>query len=89
MRSTMKPSCTVMLCMMVGVGCTTTHYKKAADTEVYRIIAAKTPAVTNMPRDFSIERTVYGSLDDCAAYWLGTGHRRAAGLPDRKHQASP
>lgn len=38
-------------------GCTTAHYRKSADKEAASIIAQKSPAVPNMDRQFTIERT--------------------------------
>lgn len=50
----------VVLCVvatLVGTtGCTTTHYRKAADKETYGIIEQKSSAVPNMDPDFTIEK---------------------------------
>jgi hypothetical protein len=42
-------------------GCSTGHYQRSADQEVYEAIARKTPGVPNMDPEFSIADT--NSLD--------------------------
>lgn len=48
-----------VLCALVAAGifagCSTTHYKQSADTEVYNILAQKSPAVPGMVEDVDIE----------------------------------
>ncbi|HOZ46718.1 MAG TPA: TolC family protein [Candidatus Hydrogenedentes bacterium] len=41
--------------MAAAIGCSTTHYKEAADREVYGIIAEEGRQVVGMPETFSIE----------------------------------
>ena len=58
--------------LLVGIGliagCTTAHYRQSADKEVSQAIAAKTPAVPNMDRHFTIEQTNVLSLDDLPTF---------------------
>jgi len=46
------PGVVVCLC-----GCTAAHYRRSADKEAYKLIAQKTPLVTNMEPRFTIEQT--------------------------------
>jgi outer membrane protein TolC len=48
------------LCLLAG--CTAAHYRKSADKEAYRLIAEKTPLVTNMEPRFTIEQTNTANL---------------------------
>src|SRR5438445_3733094 len=52
-----------LLLVVVLAGCTASHYRKSADTEVYRAIQAKTPLVTDMDKKFTIEHTNVLSLE--------------------------
>lgn len=49
---------------LILAGCTASHYQRSADKEAYRVIAQKTPLVTNMPASFSIDQTNRLSLAD-------------------------
>jgi len=44
-------------------GCTTTHYRGAADRETYAIISEKAPLVPNMEPEFTIEQPELPALD--------------------------
>lgn len=44
-------------CAFILAGCTAAHYRRSADKETYRLIAQKTPLVTNMEPHFTIEQT--------------------------------
>jgi outer membrane protein TolC len=63
------------------IGCSTTHYKEAADQEVYQTISEKVPAVPGTVEDFDIEGR--GEIDleglpvnnDLNALFLGTPPR--------------
>lgn len=48
---------------MAMLGCSTAHYRAAADREVYGIIADKTPAVPGMDTEFSVDQTELPPLD--------------------------
>jgi hypothetical protein len=41
--------------LLIGSGCTASHYRKSADKEASKVIAAATPAVPNMDPNFTIE----------------------------------
>lgn len=49
---------------LVAAGCSTSHYRQSADKEVYRAIAQKSPAVTNMEANFTIEQTNVFRLEE-------------------------
>jgi len=50
--------------MALGLsGCTTSHYRKSADTEVYGAIKAKSSKVEDMDPNFTIEQTNVVSLE--------------------------
>ena len=49
---------------VTACGCTAKQYRRSADKEAYRAIAQKTPLVTNMTPQFSIEQTNVLRLDD-------------------------
>jgi outer membrane protein TolC len=49
--------------VVLWAGCSASHYRKSADTEAYKLIAEKTPLVTNMDPQFTIEQTNRLSLD--------------------------
>ena len=51
---------------LVLTGCTTNHYRKSADREVYRAIQEKTPRVRNMDPNFAIEQTNAVALEGLA-----------------------
>src|ERR1044071_945482 len=52
-----------LLLVIVLAGCTASHYRKSADTEVYRAIQGKSPLVTDMDPKFTIEQTNVLSLE--------------------------
>ena len=53
--------CALMLVILTG--CTTSHYRKSADRDIYRIIGQRTPEVPNMDSNFTIEQTNTVSLE--------------------------
>ena len=53
----------VLASFLVWAGCTTEHYRKSADKEVYGVIKQKTPLVKNMDERFTVEQTNQLSLD--------------------------
>ena len=48
---------TWIACALALAGCTAKHYRRSADKEAYRLIEQKTPLVTNMEPQFTIEQT--------------------------------
>ena len=54
----------VSLCLLLGIwgGCTSKHYAKRADKEVYRIIAQKEAAIFGRTNEFTID-TKYSGID--------------------------
>jgi len=48
-------------------GCSTAHYRRSADQDVYKLIVAKSPLVTNMDSRFTIEQTNVLTLDELPA----------------------
>ena len=52
-----------LLVVIVLAGCSTSHYRNSADTEVYRAIRGKTPLVSDMDPKFTIEQTNVPSLE--------------------------
>src|SRR5262249_3648275 len=52
-----------LLLVIVLAGCSTSHYRNSADTEVYRAIQGKTPLVSDMDRRFTIDYTNFLSLE--------------------------
>ncbi len=53
----------IVALLLICAGCSTNHYRKSADKEVARIIAEKSPYVTNMDPAFTIETTATNSLE--------------------------
>ena len=49
--------------LVILTGCTTSHYRKSADRDIYRIIGQRTPEVPNMDSNFTIEQTNTVSLE--------------------------
>ena len=45
----------VVLCLVLTTGCSTTRYREKADAEVYSILQAKSPAVPMLVADFQID----------------------------------
>ena len=45
----------VALALVLATGCSSSHFRKSADKEVYATIAQKTPLVPNMDPDYSLE----------------------------------
>lgn len=45
-------------------GCSTEYYRKSADQEAYKIIKARSPKVSNMETNFTIETNAIVALDD-------------------------
>lgn len=71
----------LLLFWLVLAGCTTSYYRKSADTEGYRLIQEKSPSVPNMDRAFTIEQTNAISLGglpvaDTVPEFLGTAGER-------------
>lgn len=71
----------LLLFWLVLAGCTTSYYRKSADTEGYRLIQEKSPLVPNMDRAFTIEQTNAISLGglpvaDTVPEFLGTAGER-------------
>jgi len=64
--------------------CSTTHYREAADKEVYNILAEKTPGVPGMVKDVNIDPK---PAPDLSA--LSTIHEQYAFLGAEGNQASP
>ena len=52
---------------MALAGCSTAHYRRSADQDVYKLIVAKSPLVTNMDSRFTIEQTNVLTLDELPA----------------------
>jgi outer membrane protein TolC len=52
----LKTAIAVAIIAVLAAGCTTGHYRRAADREVAGIIAEKSPQVPNMDPDFTIDR---------------------------------
>ena len=50
-------SALALLLVVVLAGCTSAHYRNAADRAAYGVIRQKTPAVKNMDKAFTIEQT--------------------------------
>jgi outer membrane protein TolC len=60
----MRQISTWLLCGSFALaGCSAKHYRRSADREVARIIAARSPAVPNMDPHFTIEATNVSSLE--------------------------
>lgn len=56
--------CAAGLALVLALGgCSTQHYRRSADKEVYQAIAQKSPLVTNMEPNFTIEQTNVLALD--------------------------
>ncbi|MFO7957196.1 MAG: TolC family protein [Candidatus Brocadiia bacterium] len=51
--------------LLVAAGCSRQYYRQRADREVYGIIEQKTPAVPDMPEEFTIEHEAQELLRDC------------------------
>lgn len=66
------------------VGCSTTHYRKAADKETYSVISEKTPAVPNMDTEFTIESQDTEAL--LAGLPEGDPHEEFMGEPENPDQ---
>jgi len=65
MSSRSKPTLMLVLAGAgILAGCSTAHYRETADKEVAQAIRAKTPAVPNMDRHFTIEQTNVFVVDD-------------------------
>ena len=54
-------------CAVALAGCSTDHYRRSADQDVYKLIAGKSPLVTNMDSRFTIEQTNLLTLGDLPA----------------------
>ena len=54
-------------CAVALAGCFTDHYRRSADQDVYKLIAGKSPLVTNMDSRFTIEQTNLLTLGDLPA----------------------
>ncbi|MDZ4858959.1 MAG: TolC family protein [Candidatus Hydrogenedentes bacterium] len=55
------------LAICLGLGCSTTHYREKADSEVYSIIEQKSPAVAGLPKNFTIEQDPTDPLEGLEA----------------------
>ena len=49
--------------LLALTGCTANYYRKSADRDAYRVIRQKSPRVSNMEPNFTIERTNRLSLE--------------------------